>query len=147
MNIFTTANNIIFQVKFFYYFHTLQNIIMNKLIFYLLTFYKFPNSITCNNEKFIFLRKFIFNNFYNYHWNLPGSAITPTLAATLSPKDRLIANPGTSSSFNQTLAGPINWSSSSLNGSILPPLLLILSASSGSLGLWSLVKSWDFHSK
>jgi len=86
-------------------------------------------------------------NLFKYQiLNLPGSAITPTLAATLSPKDLLIANPGTSSSFNQTLDGPINWSSSSLNGSILPPLFFILSDSSGSLGLWSLDKSWDFHS-
>jgi hypothetical protein len=48
-------------------------------------------------------------NLFKYQiLNLPGSAITPTLAATLSPKDLLIANPGTSSSFNQTLDGPIN---------------------------------------
>lgn len=73
--------------------------------------------------------------------------MTPTLAATLSPKDLDIASPGTSSSFSHTLEGPMNWSSSSLKGSILPPRFLILADSSGSLGLWSLDKSWDFHSE
>ena len=68
-------------------------------------------------------------------FKLPGSAITPTLAATLSPNDLLIANPGTSSSFNQTLEGPMNSLSSSLKGSILPPLRFILTDSSGSFGL------------
>lgn len=45
---------------------------------------------------------------YIYYFYLPGSAITPTDAATLSPKDLLIANPGTSSSLSQTLEGPMN---------------------------------------
>ena len=37
---------------------------------------------------------------------LPGSAMTPHEAATLSPKLLLMANPGISASFLQTLAGP-----------------------------------------
>lgn len=53
---------------------------------------------------------------------LPGSAITPTDEATLSPKDLDIAKPGTWFSFNHTRGGPINSPvSSSLNGSIRPP--------------------------
>ena len=38
---------------------------------------------------------------------LPGWVIVPTDAATLSPNDRDIANPGTFSVLSQTLAGPI----------------------------------------
>lgn len=43
--------------------------------------------------------------------------MTPTDEATLSPNDLDIANPGTSSSFNQTRGGPTKSSvSSSLKG-------------------------------
>lgn len=62
---------------------------------------------------------------------LPGSAMTPTLPATSSPKDLVIARPGISSFFSQTLKGPMGFLCGSLNESILPPLLIILSASSG----------------
>jgi len=65
---------------------------------------------------------------------LPGSAMTPTLEATSSPNDLVIASPGISSCFNQTLNGPIGFLSGSLNESILPPALMTLSASSGWLG-------------
>lgn len=57
--------------------------------------------------------------------------MTPTLAATSSPKERLIANPGISSFLSQTLNGPIGFLSGSLKESILPFALRILSASSG----------------
>lgn len=62
--------------------------------------------------------------------NLPGSAVTPTLDATSSPKDLVIASPGISSFFNQTLKGPIGFLSGSLKESILPPYFMILAASS-----------------
>ena len=71
--------------------------------------------------------------------SIPGSAITPTLLATSSPKDLVMARPGMSSCFNQTLRGPIGFLSGSLKESILPPLLMIRSASSGWLGFWSLL--------
>ena len=63
--------------------------------------------------------------------NLPGSAVTPTLEATSSPNDLVIARPGISCSLSQTLNGPIGFLSGSLNESILPPFWIILLASSG----------------
>jgi len=62
---------------------------------------------------------------------LPGSALTPTREAHSSPKDLVIASPGISSFFSQTLNGPIGFLSWSLKESILPPLFMILAASSG----------------
>ena len=66
----------------------------------------------------------------NENCYLPGSAVTPTLEATSSPKDLVIANPGISSFLSHTRNGPIGLFSGSLNESILPPYLLILAASS-----------------
>jgi hypothetical protein len=40
-------------------------------------------------------------------FGLPGSGITPTDAATRSPKDLDIARPGIFSFFSHTLCGPI----------------------------------------
>lgn len=40
---------------------------------------------------------------------LPGSAITPTLDATSSPKDLVIARPGISSFLSHTLNGPTGF--------------------------------------
>lgn len=60
------------------------------------------------------------------YYIIPGSLITPQLAATLSPKLLLIANPGISASFNQTLAGPNVEPSKSIYGSTLPPFASIL---------------------
>jgi hypothetical protein len=62
---------------------------------------------------------------------LPGSAITPTLEATSSPNDLDIASPGMSSFFSHTLSGPTGFFSESLNESMRPLHLIILSASSG----------------
>lgn len=39
---------------------------------------------------------------------ISGSLVTPTLAATKSPIDLVIASPGTYLFFNQTLLGPKN---------------------------------------
>ena len=47
------------------------------------------------------------SSYKNEYSVISGSEITPTLCAIPSPKLLLIANPGTSSSFNQTLFGPI----------------------------------------
>ena len=73
---------------------------------------------------------------------LPGSAVTPTLDATSSPNDLVIARPGISSVLSQTLSGPIGLLSGSLNESILPPNLWILAASSAWQGFWSLEMAW-----
>ena len=62
--------------------------------------------------------------------NLPGSHITPTRAATSSPNDLVIASPGISSFFNQTLNGPIALLFWSLKLSTLPPDWFIRAASS-----------------
>lgn len=62
--------------------------------------------------------------------SLPGSAVTPTLEATSSPNDLVMANPGISSFLSHTLSGPIGFLSGSLNESILPPYFMILAASS-----------------
>jgi hypothetical protein len=61
---------------------------------------------------------------------ISGSAVTPTLEATSSPKDLVIASPGISYSLSHTLSGPIGFFSGSLNESILPPYFKILAASS-----------------
>jgi len=66
---------------------------------------------------------------------LPGSHVTPTYDAMTSPKDLAIASPGIFSSCNQTLYGPTGLRFSSKYVSTLPPLLMILSYSSGSSGL------------
>jgi hypothetical protein len=62
---------------------------------------------------------------------LPGSAMTPTREATSSPNDLDMARPGMSSCFSHTLKGPTGFLSASLNESIRPLHLIILSASSG----------------
>ena len=74
--------------------------------------------------------------------DLPGSAVTPTLDATSSPNDLVMARPGMSSFFNHTLRGPIGFLSWSLKESILPPYLMILAASSAWHGFWSLDMAW-----
>lgn len=76
---------------------------------------------------------------------LPGSGLTPTLDATKSPIDLLIANPGTFSFLSQTLAGPIGSPLGSLNGSTLPLHCKIRSCSSLISGLWSLDRAWAVH--
>lgn len=80
---------------------------------------------------------------------ISGSAVTPTDDADMSPIDRVIASPGTYLFFSQTRLGPYNIPALvlypggvipgvSLDYSILPLHFLILAASSGSSGLWSL---------
>lgn len=74
-----------------------------------------------------------------------GSGITPTVAATKSPTDLLIARPGTFWVFNQTLAGPTGSPFSSLKGSTLPLVLRIRSSSSALSGLWSIERLVDIQ--
>mmetsp|Transcript_26099 Transcript_26099/g.76539 ORF Transcript_26099/g.76539 Transcript_26099/m.76539 type:complete len:235 (-) Transcript_26099:551-1255(-) len=70
---------------------------------------------------------------------ISGSAMTPTLAATWSPKERDMAMPGVSSSRSQMRK---MWSSSDASqGATRPPLAMIRAFSSGRSGLWSLVKA------
>lgn len=57
--------------------------------------------------------------------------MTPTLDATSSPKDLVMASPGMSSSFSQTRSGPTGFFSESRNESIRPLFLSTRSASSG----------------
>ena len=71
---------------------------------------KFPNTVACNNYEFVIFAKVQFKDFYKLIiFNLPGSQVTPTLEATSSPKDLVIASPGMSSFFNHTLNGPIGF--------------------------------------
>lgn len=69
-----------------------------------------------------------------------GSGETPTLWATESPIDQLIANPGMFSVQSQTRWGPIGKPLGSQNGSTLPPDFLIQNSSSLRSGLWSMDK-------
>ena len=76
-------------------------------------------------------------------WSISGIDITPNFiiywknlpafAAIVSPKLRLIANPGNYSFFNHTLYGPI-YPSEYLNYSTLPPDYKILYFSKGFSG-------------
>jgi len=68
---------------------------------------------------------------------ISGSGITPTDYATLSPIDLDMASPGTSSSWTQTLKGPIGSPFMSLKASTLPFCSIIRLYSSCSSGLWS----------
>ena len=76
---------------------------------------------------------------------LPGSAITPASAPTLSPNDLVIASPGMSTVFSQTLSGPSGLPLTSFYCSILPPMLTILCLSCSSDGLWSLDRGMAFQ--
>lgn len=67
--------------------------------------------------------------------------MTPRDSAKVSPRDLLIARPGESSFFSQTRMGPTDPPLESLNESILPFILNILSHSPAKLGLWSLDKA------
>lgn len=70
-----------------------------------------------------------------------GIAVTPTLAAIISPKDLVIAKPGISSFLSQTLKGPRAFPCGSRYESIRPPAFMMTSASNLSSGLWSLDKA------
>ncbi len=72
---------------------------------------------------------------------ISGSAVTPTLTAHKSPMLLDMAKPGMFSCLCQTLGGPKASPLYVLKGSTLPPLLIILYFSSGSSGLWSLLKA------
>jgi hypothetical protein len=76
---------------------------------------------------------------------ISGSWVTPTVLATRSPRDLVIARPGAYLFFSQTLFGPKNYGfifpwGTILDCSILPLDFLILLASSFSSGLWSLLR-------
>lgn len=77
----------------------------------------------------------------NVYSPISGRALQPTEWETESPKDLVIASPGTSSFFSQTRSGPRGLLFWSLKESIRPPLARIRSASSLSSGLWSRVKA------
>jgi len=85
------------------------------------------------------------SSFVNVYSDISGSALQPTLCATESPNERVIARPGTSSTLSQTLNGPKGLPLWSLYESILPLFLIIRSASSLSSGLWSLVRAVAVH--
>lgn len=81
---------------------------------------------------------------------ISGSCVTPTVLATKSPRDLVIARPGACLFFNQTLFGPKNYGlifpwGTILDCSILPLDFLILLASSFSSGLWSLLSEVHCH--
>ena len=69
-----------------------------------------------------------------------GRHKTPIVCAMASPKALLIAIPGCFFPFTNTLCGisPSSFFTS-------PPILCILSISSGSVGLWSLVRSFEVN--
>ena len=77
---------------------------------------------------------------------ISGSQTTPAFLATWSPRDLLIASPGTFWSFSHTRYGPSCFLDSvSNNASTLPPWLNILVRSLSYSGLWSLDKTIHFQ--
>jgi hypothetical protein len=76
---------------------------------------------------------------------ISGRGLTPTEAATRSPKLRVIASPGTLSFCTQTLKGPIGSPYSSIKGYIRPFIFLIRSAYFYTEGLWSFERGIASH--
>jgi len=75
-----------------------------------------------------------------------GSALVPALMPALSPKDRVIANPGIKTSFIHTRSGPSYSPVSLFWANTLPPFFMILSFSSYRSGFWSTDRGITVHS-
>lgn len=80
-------------------------VVRGQLVYHVLVLEELPHTVRGNHDNFVILGQCMLY----LKPLLPiisGSQLTPTDAATRSPKLRVIARPGPLESFNQTLKGP-----------------------------------------